>query len=70
MAAAAAPRVLKEVQGSLSQLLYRYLATRIPGREEEADRKTRLLLSLVDDVHDCAETMNLRFWRGGGREAV
>ena len=38
---------LEKVQGSLCQLLYRYLATSTQGKEEEADRKTRLLLSLV-----------------------
>ena len=46
---------LQEVKGSLTLLMYRYVVTRIPGSEEEADRKTRLLLSLVEDVHDCAE---------------
>ena len=63
------------LQGRLSQLIYRYLAGGGQGEEhqktgedaeqrrrllEEADRKTRLLLSLVQDIQTAADIMRNR----------
>ena len=49
------------VQKGVSQLIYRYLATLSPntsgGGTESADRKTRLLLSLVQHIHTAAHIM-------------
>ena len=52
------------VQKGVSQLIYRYLATLSPdtsgGGAESADRKTRLLLSLVQHIHTAAHIMHHR----------
>ena len=70
---------MSEVQGRLSQLIYRYLDSGggEEGQEkeedvdqrkpllEEADRKTRLLLSLLQDIHVSAHIMQHRSVRLG-----
>ena len=52
------------VQKGVSQLIYRYLATLSPdtsgGGAESADQKTRLLLSLVQDIHTSANILQHR----------
>ena len=52
------------VQKGVSQLIYRYLATLSPdtsgGGAESADRKTRLLLSLIQHIHTAAHIMQHR----------
>ena len=52
------------VQKGVSQLIYRYLATLSPdtsgGGAESADRKTRLLISLVPHIHTAAHIMQHR----------
>ena len=46
------------LQGPLSQLIYRFLAS--GAGSAEADRKTRLLLALVQDIHMSAYIMQHR----------
>ena len=46
------------LQGPLSQLIYRFLAS-VAG-SAEADRKTRLLLALLQDIHTSAYIMQHR----------
>ena len=46
------------VQGPLCQLIYRFLAS--GAGSAEADRKTRLLLALVQDIHMSAYIMQHR----------
>ena len=46
------------LQASVSQLIYRYLASE--EGTESADRKTRLLLSLVQHIHTAAYIMQYR----------
>ena len=46
------------LQGPLSQLIYRFLAS--GAGSAEADRKTRLLLALVQDIHMSAFIMQHR----------
>ena len=52
------------VQKGVSQLIYRYLATlnrdASGGGAESADRKTRLLLSLVQHIHTAVHIMQHR----------
>ena len=49
---------LLDLQASMSQLIYRYLASE--EGTESADRKTRLLLSLVQHIHTAAHIMQRR----------
>ena len=49
---------LLDLQASMSQLIYRYLASE--EGVESADRKTRLLLSLVQHIHTAAHIMQHR----------
>ena len=46
------------LQGPLSQLIFRFLAS--GAGSAEADRKTRLLLALVQDIHMSAYIMQHR----------
>ena len=46
------------LQGPLSQLIYRFLSS--GAGSAEADRKTRLLLALVQDIHMSAYIMQHR----------
>ena len=46
------------LQASVSQLIYRYLASEEGAAS--ADRKTRLLLSLVQHIHTAAHIMQYR----------
>ena len=46
------------LQASMSQLIYRYLASE--EGSESADRKTRLLLTLVQHIHTAAHIMQHR----------
>ena len=47
------------VQRRLGQLMYRYLASlhSEDNSRSVADQKTRMLLSLIEDLHDCADIM-------------
>ena len=50
------------VQRRLGELMYRYLVTGHP--RTVADQKTRLLIGLIEDLHDCADIMYHRSARG------